>query len=81
MGVLGVGQKGSCAVFEKDRLYEGVHKGGATCAGCACVVGVRGFVRCGHRGRDDSPTTIRVSCTPFFACFLALVGLEAIAEW
>lgn len=24
---------------------------------------------------------MRVSCTPFFACFLALVGLEAIAEW
>lgn len=38
MGVLGIGEKGGCAVFEEDGLYEGVHKGGATCAGCACVV-------------------------------------------
>lgn len=53
MGVLGVGQKGSCAVFEKDGLYEGVHEGGATCAGCACVMGVRGFVRRGSRGRGN----------------------------
>lgn len=38
MGVLGVREEGSCAVFEKEGLYEGVYKSGAACAGCACVV-------------------------------------------